>query len=217
LIIGGGGGINVDWDLKTSLEGLYAAGSQMFGSRGHAGAATSGRWAGKSTADYALKASEPEINREQAEDEKNRIYAPLERGEGGIDWKEFNAGICRIMQNYCGEPKNDELLHIGLKAFKEIKEEDVPKLNADSPHKLIRTLEVLDILAIDQMIIHACLARKASSRPLSFIRTDYPKMDPPEWRKWITVKQKDGKAKAGEMSLDFYEPLKENFEAHRDS
>ena len=32
---GYGGGILVDWDLKTSLDGLYAAGTQMFAPEDH--------------------------------------------------------------------------------------------------------------------------------------------------------------------------------------
>jgi len=213
VIFGGGGGVVVDWDLKTNLEGLYAAGEQSFDSHGHTGAATSGRWAGRKAAGYALKAGKALIDRKQVEDEKTRIYAPLEQVDV-IDWKELNAGLCRIMQNYCGEPKNDELLKIGLTALKEIEEDEVPRLYADNPHKLMRSLEVLDILTCDRIIMHACMERKASSSFLNFIRTDYPEMDPPEWRKWITIRLEDGKVKSGEMPMDFSEPLKENFEAH---
>jgi succinate dehydrogenase/fumarate reductase flavoprotein subunit len=64
--------------------------------------------------------------------------------------------------------------------------------------------------------MQACLARKASSRPMMFIRTDYPEMDPPEWRKWITLKQEGGEVKIGDMPLDFYEPLKENYKKYRE-
>ncbi len=42
-----GGGYMVDWDLRTSLDGLYAAGGSMFGSGAHASAAVSGRYTGR--------------------------------------------------------------------------------------------------------------------------------------------------------------------------
>lgn len=44
--IGRGAGVVVDWELKTTVEGLYAAGSLIFGHGDHAGAAATGkvRW-----------------------------------------------------------------------------------------------------------------------------------------------------------------------------
>ncbi|MBN1568725.1 MAG: hypothetical protein JXA73_12830, partial [Acidobacteria bacterium] len=54
----------------------------------------------------------------------------------------------------------------------------------------------------------------ASSRPLNFQRIDYPQMDPPEWKKFITLKLVDGKVKAGEMPHAYWGNPKENYEAH---
>jgi hypothetical protein len=39
-------------------------------------------------------------------------------------------------------------------------------------------------------------------------------MDPPEWRKFITLKQENGKLKVGELPQAYWGPLKENYEAH---
>ena len=50
----GSGGLVVDWDLRTTLPGLYAAGNQIAGQNGgHPGAATTGRYAGRKAAAYA--------------------------------------------------------------------------------------------------------------------------------------------------------------------
>jgi succinate dehydrogenase/fumarate reductase flavoprotein subunit len=117
------------------------------------------------------------------------------------------------MQNYCGDPKNEELLKIGLLWFKDIEENEVPRLFALDPHKLMRTLEVIDILTCSEMILHACLARKASSKFLGFTRYEYPEMDPPAWNKFITIKQEAKRIKIGELPIDFYGPLKENYES----
>ena len=51
--VGYGGGILVDWNLKTSLDGLYAAGTQMFAPEDHSHAASTGRYAGRKAAAYA--------------------------------------------------------------------------------------------------------------------------------------------------------------------
>ena len=89
----------VDWDLRTSLEGLYAAGYSIFGAGAHSNAATGGRYAGRKAAACAMSASEPSVKREQIEREKARVYAPLKQGKRGIGWKELNIGICKIMQD----------------------------------------------------------------------------------------------------------------------
>jgi succinate dehydrogenase/fumarate reductase flavoprotein subunit len=208
------GGLVPDWDLRTSLEGLYAAGEALLtGTAGAAHACATGRYAGRKAANYALRAKEPEIDRKQVENEKTRVYAPVSR-EHGIDWKELNIGICQIMQVYCGDVRNEESLMIGLKWLEELKEQEAKTVRARNPHELGRCLESLSLITLAEMVMHASLARKASSAWLGFQRSDYPEVDPSEWHKWITTKLDGGKVKIGELPIDYYEPLKENYEAH---
>jgi hypothetical protein len=101
-----------------------------------------------------------------------------------------------------------------LDALKDIEQNWAPQLYALDPHKLLRSLEDLSILAFSQLIIHGSLARKASSRFLDFQRIDYPQMDPPEWKKFITLKQENGKLKVGELPLDYWGDLRKNYQAH---
>ncbi len=209
----GGGGPVVDWNLKTSLEGLYAAGTQMFATEDHSFCAATGRYVGRKAAAYAKEASEPKISREQVDKEKERIYAPVKRNDG-MDWKELHAGIARVMQYYCSEYKTENLLNMGLDALIKIEEESVPLLFALDPHKLMRSLEDVSMLTQAQIIIQATLARKASSAPLGLRRIDYPELDPPEWQKYITIKQENGKVKIGELPLAFWGNMKEQYEAH---
>ena len=209
--VGDCGGLVTDWDLRTTLEGLYAAGDQLFSSNYHHHAAATGRYAGRKAAQYARKAREAMILRKCVEKEKGRIYR-LTEGKGSFNWKELNAASSRIMQNYCGDPKNEELLKIGLLWLEDIAENEVPRLSAPDPHKLMRTLEVLNILTCSEMILHACLARKASSQSLGFNRYDYPEMDPPEWHTFITIRQEGKKIRTQRLPIDFYGSLKENYE-----
>jgi succinate dehydrogenase/fumarate reductase flavoprotein subunit len=207
-----GGGLVVDWDLRTSLEGLYAAGTQLFSPGDHSFAAATGRYAGRKAAMFARAANRPESSKEQISIEKERIYAPIKRSNG-IDWKELHAGIARTMQYFCSEYKTESLFKMGLDSLREIEEKWAPKLFASDPHKLMRSLEDLSMLTHAKIIIHASLARKASSKFLGFNRIDYPRLDPPEWRKFITVKQENGEAKTGDRPLDYCGNLKENYEA----
>jgi len=207
-----GGGVHVDWDLKTTLDGLYCAGDQIYSCHYHSSAAANGRYAGRKAVDYIRQVGQPVVSREQIAIEKARVYAPIKRSNG-IEWKELHAGIARVMQNYCSEYKTEALLNMGLDWLKDIEDTRVPRLYALDPHKLMRSLEDISILTVAQIIIHASLARKASSNRLGFRRLDYPEVDPPEWNKFVTVKLENGKVKSELLPLDYWGPLKENYEA----
>jgi succinate dehydrogenase/fumarate reductase flavoprotein subunit len=208
---GYGGGIVVDWDLKTTLEGLYAAGTQMFCPEDHSYCAATGRYAGRKAAAYAKQAGLSKISREQIDREKARIYAPVKRSSG-MDWKELHAGIARAMQYYVSEYKTENLLKMGLGALRKIEEESVPLLFALDPHKLMRSLEDTSLLTYAQIIVQAMLARKASSMPLNLQRLDYPAIDPPEWRKFLTIKLENGKVRTGGLPLAFWGDMKKEYE-----
>ncbi|GAH63059.1 unnamed protein product, partial [marine sediment metagenome] len=194
----GGGGLVVDWDMKTNLEGLYAPGG-----RGCAGSSSTGRYTGRKAAAYAKTAAEPVIDRKQVDEEKARVYAPLEQ-KGDIGWKELYAGTSRIMQDYCGEYKGEQTLKMGLRWLGSIRESEAVRAYVRNPHELWRTLECLSRITVGEMIMHASLARKASSEMLDFKRLDYPEMDPPEWNKFVTIKLENGKVKAGELPLNYW-------------
>ncbi|MGD9142418.1 MAG: FAD-binding protein, partial [Dehalococcoidia bacterium] len=209
----GAGGPTVDWDLKSTLDGLYVAGMQMFAAGDHSYAASTGRYAGRKAAAYAKQTGESKITRDQVTLEKARIYAPVNRSDG-VDWKELHAGIARAMQYFCSDNKTELLLNMGLDALKEIEEVFVPRLYALDPHKLMRSIEDLCLLTHGQIVLNASLARQASSRVLNFFRIDYPEIDPPEWNKYVTVKLENNKVKAGELPLKYWGDMKANYEAH---
>jgi len=209
----GAGGPIVDWELKSSLDGLYVAGEQMYAAGDHSFAASTGRYAGRKAAAYTMQTGESKISRDQVSLEKARIYAPINQSDG-IDWKELHAGIARAMQYFCSEYKTELLLNMGLDALKEIQEVFVPRLYALDPHKLMRSIEDLSQLTHGQIILNASLARKASSRMLNFFRIDYPEIDPPEWNKFVTVKLENNEVKTGELPLNYWGDMKANYEAH---
>ena len=209
----GRGGPLVDWDLKSTMDGLYIGGSQMYSAGDHSWAASTGRYAGRKAAAYASHVDQGTVSGDQITLEKNRIYAPIKRSDG-VDWKELHAGISRAMQYFCSDYKNETLLNMGLDALREIEEMFVPRLYALDPHKLMRSIENLSMLAHGQIILEASLARKASSRVLNFFRIDYPEMDPPEWNKFTTIKLENNKVVTGELPLDYWGDMKANYEAH---
>jgi succinate dehydrogenase/fumarate reductase flavoprotein subunit len=219
VAFGGGGGIVFDWDLKTNLEGLYVAGSQQYSGGTHAHAATTGRYAGRKAAGYAHGAKLQPMNRKQIDREKQRVYAPVMRKDG-IGWKELRAGLCRIMQDYCGEYKNEETLRMGIRWMDSIFESEASRSYARNPHELCRSLENLTHITVGKIIMQASLARKASSLWLDFKRMDYPEVDPPDWNKIVTIRQENGDIKTGELPIDYwlnppYAPgYEENYRKH---
>ena len=210
-LFGAPGGIFHDWDLKTNIDGLYAAGDQLFASDCAGFAAATGYYAGRKAAAAAEKVCLTPPDERQIHAEKKRIYAPLCR-EHGVHWKELNMAIAKAMRNYCGAVKNEELLTEGLSLLDSYKEEIVPALSCDNPHDLVRTHEVLDILTVSRIIIEACRMRKSGAKALYFERTDYPETDPPEDAHFITIRQEDGKVIRGDVPFQYWGGLKEEYE-----
>ena len=212
----GCGGLVVDWDLRTSLDGLYAAGGAIYGGGAHSSAAASGRYAGRRAAAHAAAALAPEVDRAQVEREKARVYAPLEQRRQSIGWKELNAGICKVMQDYCGRQRSEGTLREGLRVLQGIRESEAARAHAANPHELARLAECQSIITVGEAVIQASLARRASSALLDFHRVDYPAVDPPEWQALVTVELAEGKPVAGTLPLDYHlrSPYAPTYEAN---
>jgi succinate dehydrogenase/fumarate reductase flavoprotein subunit len=217
----GGGGYLLDWDLKTNLDGLYAAaGGTIFGGGCHGESHTTGRYAGRHAADYARTAPEPVIENNQVEAEKTRAYVAVKQQKSGIGWKEINAAIARIMRDYCGQHKNELTLNHGLRLLNELKTTELASAYASNPHELGRLLECHALITVGEMVMKTSLERKASNSIMDFHRLDYPQMDPPEWNKLLPTRLENGEVQVRELPLDFhlrppYAPtLEENYRQH---
>jgi succinate dehydrogenase/fumarate reductase flavoprotein subunit len=180
-------------------------------------ACSTGRWAGLSAAQYAKSAQAPKPSKKQIKQEKERIYQPS-RNDKGINWKELAAGIAKVMQDYCGDVKNEELMNIGLDYLAEIRQSEATELVARNPHELMRAIEALDILTCSGLIIQACKARQASNSWINFQRSDYQEDDPQEWHKWVALKLENHKVKHRRVELDYSgnpNSIQENYKAHQ--
>ena len=210
---GAPGGIMHDWDLMTSLSGVFAAGDQLFATDCAGFACSTGYYAGrKAAAAASAMDSLPAFDSIQFEKEVQRLLAPLSVPEDeGIHWKELNRAISKAMQNYCGGVKCDALLKEGLDLLNSYEREIVPRLSASNPHELMRTHEVLDILTVARMVLHASLARKKSVPALSFERSDATEEAPQE-AKHLVISQADGEIRIREVPLDYFGDFKAEYE-----
>ena len=208
-----GGGIMTDWNLMSSVEGLFAAGSAMFSPGDHSYAASTGRYAGRKAAAYAKSAAFGTVDREQVDRELNRVLAPTKRDEG-IEWKELHNGLSRVMQYFVSEFKNEEMLNMALDEIQRIEDNAVPQLYAMDPHKLMRSLEDLNLIDHAKIVINAMKERRFTNRRLGIERLDYPENDEEDANKYLTMKQVDGKIEFERVPLRYWGNMKEEYEAH---
>lgn len=213
---GAPGGVMHDWDLMTNISGVFVAGDQTFASDCAGAACATGYYAGRKAASWAGKTEAlPDFDPKEAAAEKERLLAPLYVDQQeGLGWKELNMAISKAMQNYCGGVRCEALLREGLDLLEQFQRDMVPRLFASNPHDLMRIHEVLDILTVSQIVLHASLARKCSSEPLYFRRSDYPQMDPEEWQKHLVIRQEAGEVFCREVPLDYFGDLREEYEKH---
>ncbi|MDR1028830.1 MAG: FAD-binding protein [Clostridiales Family XIII bacterium] len=195
------GGLLVDWDLRSSLKGLYAAGNQIAGASGASVAASTGRYAGRAAAAWAeaCKAASPAETQIAAEKERVYAYARRDKGYG---WKEIQIGLCRIMQDYCGDIKSKEVLEMGLWWLDSIRENELARAMAANPHELGRILGCTVRLAVNEIIIRQCLARESSSEALGFARSDFPR-DGDADGQHLVISRRDGTTLVERVPFDY--------------
>ncbi|MBR6522045.1 MAG: FAD-binding protein [Oscillospiraceae bacterium] len=208
-----GGGVITDWNLKSTVDGLYAAGTSLFSPGDHSFAASTGRYAGRKAAAYAKTVDSVELCREQIDKEKERILAPTKR-TGGIEWKELHNGLARVMQYFVSEYKNETMLNMALEEIERIEELAVPKLYALDPHKLMRCIEDLNMIEHAKIIINAIKERKFSNSVLGLDRLDYPENDETEANNYLVVKLTEDGIKYERVPLRYWGNMKEEYEAH---
>jgi succinate dehydrogenase/fumarate reductase flavoprotein subunit len=217
----GGGSYLVDWDLRTSLEGLYAASSStVYGGGCHGESHATGRYAGRRAAQYAATSADAVADRAQIDAERTRVYNSVTQDPDGIGWKEMNHAVARVMQDYCGKYKNELTLKMGLRLLRELRNTEMASACASNPHELGRLLECSSLIDFGEAMMQASLARKASNSILDFHRLDHPEMDPADWNKLLPLRQAGGSVHVRELPLDYFlkEPyaqtFNENYTAH---
>ena len=201
-----GGGVVVDWKHRTSLESLYAIGNNAAGSEGASGAASNGRYCGRNLAAYIKEAELAPLCEEQIAKERTRIYKPLENTDGKIGWKEVQLGSCRLMQQYLGKYKSEEIMKMGLWWFDSLKNNELRNVTVNNPHELARLWETDVRISVAEIILNTSLARQNSSKALDFHRLDRPGDVPWEEETLIGIWQDKEGVKTEDMPLRYWLP-----------
>ena len=213
-LFGAPGGVFHDWDLQTNIQGVYAAGDQLFSADCAGFAATTGYYAGRKAAQAATSYTIVHPHQTTIDQERERLLRPLSVSDG-MDWRELNKAIAKAMQNYCGGVKNDMLLRQGLQLLDTYSADIVPQLSCRNPHELMRTHEVLDILDVSKLILNACLLRHSDSAPLCFQRSDSQSELADTEDCFITISQPPaGQIASRHIPKDYYGDVRSGYLLH---
>ena len=174
----GMGGIDIDEFGRTTVKGLYAAGSICGNVRGSiAGASVFGMISGEHAVQYCKTVEEKDVAGNERIPQTKELYENLLSREEGAHWKEVNSSLQNIMKDYAGEVRSETLFKAGLHYLKELRTLAYAELKAENSHELTRSLEVLNLLDLAEVSILAGDYRK-DNRGIHHNRIDYPFANP---------------------------------------
>lgn len=187
-IVGGhtGSGYWVDIERMTTVPGLFAAGETAGGNPNKfvGGCAVEGKIATRSAIKYMESLTLPDLDSDQVQKEKERVFAPLLRGPefDGVTPLEMEERMQRLMDEYAGGTSqyyrmNEERLDYALKHLK-MMQGQVDLLFTKDLHDLMSAHEVIDRLEVAEILVHHLKFRKETRWAGWQTRTDYPEIDP---------------------------------------
>ncbi|MBI4330638.1 MAG: FAD-binding protein [Chloroflexi bacterium] len=191
----GQGGVRIDTSCRSTIPGLWGAGSAAknlihgtyaIGGINLAYCNTSGYRAGENAGRAAMETKPAETDKAQVAALKKEAL----RSAGKPGWLPdevmhrmhrdiLTAGVCLF--------KNVPRLKA---AVKEVRELARAPLTSDEPHEVVKANEVKNILALSEISLEASLLRQESRD--SHYREDFPYRDDQNWLKWIAAEATPG-------------------------
>jgi succinate dehydrogenase/fumarate reductase flavoprotein subunit len=197
--VGYGGGLRIDLDGKTNLNGLYAAGDATCGpASGVEGfcayaipfATTSGARCGSAAATYVIQKSANKPDGDEVKALAEKLVKPLKR-DGGIEPDYVVIKVQELLfplQVYL--IRHAQRLQHSLDQICRLRDEAVPLIKAYDPHYLRMAIEASNMVTCAELFLRAAL-RRTESRG-SHLREDFPEIDNVDWLKWIVLTKRDG-------------------------
>ncbi len=190
------GGIKINEDCSTNLEGLFAAGevtggllgSARLGGSAVADAIVFGAKAGKTAAQWVRNVDMPEIKEDKVKECMEWLYKITNHGK--FPASGVLSELKSILWRYMGPVKSEYTLNKGKEKLSEIKGK-ISELSAKTPEEILSAIEARNIFDLGNIIASASLIRTETRG--NFWRTDYPKPDNRNWIKNIVVYENDGK------------------------
>jgi succinate dehydrogenase/fumarate reductase flavoprotein subunit len=187
-------GLYVDTNMETEVKNLFGAGDDVGGVPWMCspGAFTMGWRAGAAAAAAAQNEGRfADVSSEKLEELK-ALRSGLISNTGGMHWREIEMAVQNVVDHYAGDVKSSAMLDRGAKRLRTIR--GAASFHAQTPHELMRCLEVMSVLDNAEMIFAASLERTESRRaPFGFVRADYPDQDDREWLVFLALKADNGR------------------------
>jgi succinate dehydrogenase / fumarate reductase, flavoprotein subunit len=193
------GGVDADINGESNVKGIFAAGRARnlepgvyLGGWAVSGTATTGTIAGENAAKTALSLSyEPRVDPALTAKIKADLLSPL--GKPGIAPKEVLNEIREVVAPYdVSILKSEKGLSRALSRLKEIREELIPRMSAESPHFLMKANEVRSMAVVTEMYLTSSLLRKETRG--GHHRVEYPGRDD-QYLGWFLITREGGKLK----------------------
>jgi len=208
------GGADFKYNGGTSMEGLYAAGDEVW-QDSLSGAFVFGRRAGEAAAKYALQNELSPTDDKQITELEETVLAPVKR-EGGIPPQELEEKVRSILTYYAGLSKSEGMLERGLQLIDELRDRVLLELYAKNPHELMRAVEARNILDVAEMHMAAALFR-TETVPYGrhFLhRVDHPTQHPTWYRQRVVIKKENQERKLFKrQTTEQKVPTREEYEA----
>ncbi|KXB04547.1 fumarate reductase [candidate division MSBL1 archaeon SCGC-AAA382A13] len=218
------GGIYIDNNCSTPVDGLFAAGecscvsvhgANRLGTNSLLECVIFGRKAGETAAEYAKNASMPQLSSKEYIEEERDKMENLMNGEGGEEINELEEELQNTMRDKVYIFRNESDLKSALDKIIEIKErfENVQIKDQSMTFNTAYTgaMELESLINVGWAITKNALARKESRG--SHYRTDYDERNDEDWLKHSLTRFENG-----ELNIDYenvtitkYEPKKREY------
>ncbi len=212
------GGIDVDINGKSEIDGLYAAGecscvsvhgANRLGGNSLLEIVVFGKISGEHAAEYAESVNFTQISDSAEKEQIERLNA-LYNGSGKETLANLRNELSEIMTKGVGIFRDEAGIKEALEKVRELKER-AKELKVTDTSKtfntnLQQTLEFLNLLEISEVIALGALERKESRG--AHYRTDYPKRDDENFLKHTVVRRENGELKLSykEVKITKYQP-----------
>jgi len=201
---GGGGGIKIDLDCRTNIQGLYAAGdicwigphgTYSFGGINIGFTSVSGSVAGQKAAQYRRSLGtdgQTNISKKDLKERMHRRTAALTRMKGTSPDQGLHQLQEIIVPYSVAYLKTDQKLNGALSQLSGLETEMVPRLVARSSHDLVKVIELENMVTLAKLMVETSLLREESQG--FHFRKEFPYTDNEKWLKRILIqKGPDGK------------------------
>ena len=222
------GGVKINVHAETTLPGLFAAGeittgihgANRLGGNAQAECFVFGKIAGEKAAERALSMDFAGVEEETLNNERERVFAPLNRNKGTHP-RQLKERIQDLMMEYVGPLRNEEGLKKAKSSFNEIKGKEGELFTKGKSRIMniewMEALEVGNMVELAMIMTEGALFRTESRE--SHYREDYaesfPIGDNKNWRVETVVKLVDGKINISKVPIEHEEIKPGEFEVKK--